>query len=333
VDALHDHRQLERRQPDVEAEVGQVPPAARGVLAEHLRLARVAGRLRRQPSAPELTQPLVDQQQADVGQRVRDRGHLPVDHGGDLIVHPDQHVVQPVVTVHDRGRPVGGLAGGQPVVQLVDPGELPAARGVQLLLPPPDLPGQEPLRPPERLQPHRPVVDGMQVSERADQALGDGPGAVRTRSRHLLGSPVGDAVHPRHHVERRAQHAGVLAQRIRRGHWHAGVAQRADHLELAPHVVRRGQHVPQRRAAHHPGAGAVPDLVRQVRLAPGEQLRRQCPRQWATHLAGARLLEPAGEPLQVKPRNFAHQGPPPDSEFPTRRQSVSRRRRGPASAR
>jgi hypothetical protein len=44
VDALHDHRQLERRQPDVEAEVGQVPPAARGVPVQHVRLARVAGR-------------------------------------------------------------------------------------------------------------------------------------------------------------------------------------------------------------------------------------------------------------------------------------------------
>jgi hypothetical protein len=329
VDALHDHGQLERRQRDVEAEVGQVPSAARGVPLQHLRLARVAGRPRGQQPVTELPQPLVDQQQADVGQRVGDRGHLPVHHGGELIVGPDQHVVQPVVAVHDRGRPAIGRVRGQQVMQLVDPGDLPAARGVQLLLPPPDLPGQEPLRPSERLQPHRPVVDGMQVSERVDQPLGDGPGAGRPDRRHLLRRPVGDAVHSRHHVERRAQHVGVLAQRVRRGDRHARVAQRADHLVLTPHVVRRGQHVPERWAAHHPGAGPVADLIRQVRLAPGEQP----PRQRAADLTRARVREPASEPLQVQARNVAHQRPPPDLEFPTRRRSVSRRRRGPASAR
>jgi hypothetical protein len=305
VDALHDHRQLERRQRDVEAKVGQVAPAARGVPVQQVRLARVAGRARCQQPVTELAEPVVDQQQADVGQRVRDRGHLPVHDGGDLVVGPDQQVVQPVVAVHDGGRPVIGRARGQQGVQFVDPGDLPAARGVQLLLPPADLPGQEPLRPAERLQPHRPVVDGVQRSERVDHPPGDGPGAIRPERGHHARGPVGRAGHRRHHVERRPQHAGVLTQPVRQRHRHAGVAQRADHLELAPHVVRGGQHVPQRRPAHHPRAGPVGDPVRQVRLAPGEQLTPERP----ADLAGARDGEPPREPRQVQARNIAHVRP------------------------
>ena len=58
-----------------------------------------------------LGQVLVDDQQPDVGERVAQRRHLPVDDGGDAVERGREHDVgQPVVAVHDRRAPTARAA-------------------------------------------------------------------------------------------------------------------------------------------------------------------------------------------------------------------------------
>ena len=65
-----------------------------------------------QPGRQEVTlqrKGVVDRQQSDIGQRVAEGGHLPVDDGGDAAeVRAVDDVGQPVVAVHDAG---SGLPG------------------------------------------------------------------------------------------------------------------------------------------------------------------------------------------------------------------------------
>jgi len=62
----------------------------------------------------------VDHQQADVGEWVAERAELPIDDCRHLALGGEDHVVQPVVAVDDRRRPLRGDAAGQRVVDLVD---------------------------------------------------------------------------------------------------------------------------------------------------------------------------------------------------------------------
>ena len=77
------------------------------------------------------------------------------------------------------------------------------------------------------------------------------------------------------HLERRAEHRFVVAQRDRAGHRHRGIGQRGDHLVLARHVMRRRRQPMQWRAAQHPLRRVVADQEGQVGTAPGNQVRRQ----------------------------------------------------------
>ena len=67
-------------------------------------------------------------------------------------------------------------------------------------------------------------------------------------------------------------HVRVGAEQHGARHRHRAVGQRAEHPVLAAHVVRGGQHVPERRPAQHP---AVAQLVGEVRPAAGDQARGQ----------------------------------------------------------
>ena len=98
---------------------------------------------------------------------------------------------------------------------------------------------------------------------------------ARPRGLELGGEPVRRPLHPLHHVERGAEHVGVLAQGVRRGHRDVGRQERRHHPVLAGHVVRGRQHVTERRPAHDPPVLAVGDLVGEVGLAAGDHLRTQ----------------------------------------------------------
>ena len=64
----------------------------------------------------------VDDQQADVGERVAERAELPVDDRRHLAGGREDHVVEPVVAVDDRRRPLLGDAGREAAVDLVTSG-------------------------------------------------------------------------------------------------------------------------------------------------------------------------------------------------------------------
>jgi hypothetical protein len=169
VDALKDHGQLEAAKRHVVADAGQVPAGQFRVPGGQLGPGEESrhGRDRR-PDAD--VQPLrigrigpVDEGQAQVGQRVAERGHLPVHdrrhpwlrglrilriRRAPLIplIQRDEHVVQPEVPVDQRVITVIGQAGGEPFHQPVVTRHLPRRRQLPLPLPAGQLPGQVPLR-------------------------------------------------------------------------------------------------------------------------------------------------------------------------------------------
>jgi Transposase DDE domain len=124
-----------------------------------------------------------------------------------------------------------------------------------------------------------------------------GPEAASSHRRGPRRTPArapGAAQHPR-----RPRHWHRLAAR----HPRAGAPRGAgDDPVLAAHVVRGRQHVPQRRPAHHPAAGAVAHLLGQVGSAAGQQPSPQRP----GHRSRAGPFEPRGEPRQVQSRYRRH---------------------------
>ena len=201
---------------------------------------------------------------------------------GDLFILADSHL-----QAHARG---------EQRVQLVGAFERAAVRGVELLLPAAHLPLEEPLGPAEVGETHRERVHGVQRGERLDRAPGDRAGALRAERGELGGGAVRRPVHALHHVELRADHGLVLAQREGPGHGHGRVAQGRHHAVLPRHVVGGGEHVAQGRPADDPLLVPVADDVGEVRLAA----RDERPGQRAGHLARAGLLEELPEAVEVE---------------------------------
>ncbi|TWH69118.1 hypothetical protein JD77_04120 [Micromonospora olivasterospora] len=241
----------------------------------------------------------VRQQQPEIGQRIAQRGHLPVEHRPHRHrVDGGQEVVEPEVAVHDpsRVRPLGH-GGGERVAQLVDARQRAAAGLVELRGPAADLPAEEAVGAAEVGQPDRRGVDRVQGGERVHHGQGQLaalPGGqrvgLRPAAEHLAG-------HPLHEVERGADHVGVGAVQQRRGHRHGGGGQGRDDPVLPGHVVRGGQHVPERGAAQHHLVIAGAQQVRQVRLASGDQ---PGPQRRGGQLRAA-PGQVRGEPVEVQP--------------------------------
>ena len=78
---------------------------------------------------------LVGEQHRDIGQRIAQRAHLPVEHSGDLVRVVDQDVVEAVVAVHDRAVAGGWDVGVELGDELVHARELAAGGCRELLLP------------------------------------------------------------------------------------------------------------------------------------------------------------------------------------------------------
>src|SRR6266508_1716603 len=309
VDAFEDRGELVRREAEVEAEPRQVAVAAGRVAGDDLLLAEEARSRARvgHGSAPQdVAEPVVDQHQPEVGERVAERGHLPVEDGRRLVVGVDQHVVQAVVAVHDAGGRLRRHVGGEAGVQLLRGGEVTAVRRVELLLPPGDLTGEVALRAAEVGQADARRLDRVQGGQGVDQPLRDRPGPLRPERGELRGPAVRRTRHPLHHVERRTEHGVVPAQRVRRGHGHVGVLERRHDAVLAHHVVRGREHVPQRWASDDPGLLPVAHLVGQVGLPARDETRGGLAPD-----AGHRRTEPGREAVQVEARELLlslHQG-------------------------
>lgn len=238
----------------------------------------------------------VHHEQAEVGQRVAERRHLPVEDGPDPVVGADQGVVQAIVAVYDGGRGGGGQFPAERGVQFVDAGQLAVAGGVQLLAPAAQLPVEEALGAPEVAQADGPRVHGVQFDERVDEAEDGRPGALGAQRRELFGRAVRGALDVLHDVEGRPDHRVVLAEQHGLGYRNGCRVQGADHPVLALHVVRGGQHMTQRGPADDPAPRAVRDDVRQVRAAaldePGFER--------SVHQTRPLAVEMAAQPVEVE---------------------------------
>ena len=222
---------LNAREADVEAEARTGRGRARGVPLDHLVLAEEAGRRRRvgrrRPSPASVAEPLVDHQQREVGERVAERGHLPVEHRGDPVVARRRARCR--AGSRRARRPVARLERARAAAAARAARRSPAGRGC----------ARRPAACPSGCscrarkpsgRPKSAEADGRGVDRRAGRpacrrGARDASGCARRRAARAP-RPCGTAypVDELHHVERRADHRVVLAQRVRRGHRHRGVA-------------------------------------------------------------------------------------------------------------
>ena len=180
-------------------------------------------------------------QVAEVGQRVADRGHLPVEHRRQPRgrVGGEDRVAQPVVAVHDRRRAGARHVLGQPAADALDRGDL--ARLVQLPQPAeaPQLALQVAARLAEALQAHRLPVHGVDLDERVDQLLGD-PRALR-RACPARAAPRTRSPRPRCAPSRRTGSRSPPGPRTPRAPRARARACRSGPSAGAPRAARRGR--------------------------------------------------------------------------------------------
>ena len=125
---------------------------------------------------------------------------------------------------------------------------------VVLPAPPLELPLDVPLVPRQVPEPHRVGVDVVQRGQRVGHVVPDRTPGGDVERRLRLGRAAQDvALDELHHVEGALVDRLVGAEAHGDGDRDAGGAERVDQAVLARHVVRRGQHVVQRRAAQGPG--------------------------------------------------------------------------------
>ena len=233
----------------------------------------------------------------EVGERVAERRHLPVEDGGEPHRRHgrEQHVAEPEVAVHDGRRRRLGAVGGQPARDAVERRELTRA----VALPQPgearELALEVAVRAAEALEAGRAPVDRVEGDERVDERRAH-RAAVRLgveRRRHRLVDH--DPVDPLHHVERRADHGVVVARGQHPRHGRATL-ERAQHARLAQHVVRAGRQRAARRAAEHEVRAVAAQRERDVRVAVADRRDLRLAR------AEAVRVEPGHERLEDEQR-------------------------------
>ena len=254
----------------------QVGAGPRGVAFGQVGAGREAGlhgRRRRQRRSRVSWLAPVEQEQAEVGQRLPQGGQLPVQHGLHRRRHllAQQGVVDPEVPVHDRSPGPPGRFGAQQAAEFVDRRHLAALGPLPLVAPPAHLPLPQARGPAVTGQANRVRVDGVQVGQRVDQDVGDGaplPGRLRPAGRQGAADDV--PVDLLHHVEGHADQVACVLEQDGR-HRHGGARQRPLHPGLPAHVVRPRQQRPVRRPAQHRLARVTAQNERQVRLAAGDK--------------------------------------------------------------
>ena len=187
------------------------------------------------------------------------------------------------------------------------PRRWPAARGLRVLplrRPPLHLALDVAVALGEVAEADRVDVDGVQIGEHVDEVLARRTAKLDRQLLRLLDAVEHDAVDVAHHVERRTVDGLVGAQPERRRHRHVGLADGGDDPVLAGHVVRRGQHVTERRAAQHElravGAG---DPEGQVGAAAGDELELER-RDRTVDVLG----EPVGDSLPIDAGGITWEG-------------------------
>ena len=216
--------------------------------------------------------------------------------------------------MYDAAAALGREGGGQPAAQLLEVGHIARLDPRQLLAEASYLALQVALRFAEVAQPYLGRRDRVQVDEDVDELVG-GAAALRLiePSRELRAIGGHKPLNVLHDVERRVVDPGVLTQRDRARHRDVRGGQRRDYSELALHIVRRGLHVGERRAAEHPGLLLRMDAVGEVGASVADNLGPQLIN------GGDVRPEPGSQPLEVYAGDAtAHRATPPLSMPPPR---------------
>ena len=206
--------------------------------------------------------------------------------------------------MHDPWRRLHRQRRVEAAAQLLDARQLTRFRRLPLLPPAPHLAAKKAIGVPKAGEADLVGVDGVQLQQGLDE--GRRHRAPRfDRVGKLGGQRVADdvAVDPLHHVEPRADHRFVLAERDHLRHGNPGAPQGREHPVLARHVVRRGKHMRGRGTADDEAAPCVFHDVGEIRAAAGD------------HLTAQRAIEPSDprsqvtlERIEVEPGRRGHCG-------------------------
>ena len=178
----------------------------------------------------------------------------------------EDHVVEPVVAVHDRNALLFRHGLRQPFHQLFEFGNMLGFGRAILLGPAIDLAGKIIAGFSEIAETDRFGIVGVQFCQRLDLAGEDLAPRFRRLARQRR-IPEHPALFHRHDVEVSADHAVVGAQRIGFCDRKTLLAERGDDAEFAVDRVRRRQQFAERPAAHHIGSPGRIEPVGRVGLA------------------------------------------------------------------
>ena len=209
----------------------------------------------------------------------------------------EDHVVEPVVAVDDRRRPLLGDPGRETLVDLVDGRQLAGLGLLPLTLPAPELPLDVGLLASQVAEPDLVGIDLVDRDQRVDDALADRPPLVLVELLGVLGGAQDRPLDEPHHVEGRAVHRFVLAEADDGRHRDGRVLKRGDHAVLASHVVGGAEALAERRAAERPGVpGGVADPEGEVGAPAGDPIE-------ARAAAGPRGRSPRTSPRPRRGRS------------------------------
>ena len=217
-------------------------------------------------------------------------------------MHIGEAVAEAVVAVCDRHALLHRHAVTQQPRDLVDGGKFTGLRVLPLRAPPFHLSLDVALALGEVTETDGVDVDGMEVGQHVDEVMAGAHLRCGRQQMGLLRSIEHHTVDETHHVEGCSDHRLVGAQSERGRHRHTGGAHGGDDAVFARHVVRRGEHMPQRRTTQHEtGAVGTGDPEREVRSPSGDEVERE--RRHGTINVG---LQPRGDPFDVDALHGRH---------------------------
>jgi len=276
--ALENADQPEQVIAEIPVQIGQIPAPGAGTVERNRLVERrdAGGREIRagEPRMPVDRQHPLHREICEIRQWVADGGELPIQHGADLAARSGHEIVEPEVAMHDGGARLFGDRAGQPRDQPLHRRDLRRLCGPVLPDPAVDLPGEEVARSAEVGEPQCRVIEAVQPRQRADGVLIDGTPftGLQVRQRAVPGDAALDQFH---HVEGRADHARVAAERQRPRHGEASRMQRRDEPIFAIDRVGGRQQRSERLAPQHAGTACGRDPIGGVRLTAREFLDLQ----------------------------------------------------------
>lgn len=208
----------------------------------------------------------IHHQQAQIRHRVSERADLPIENGDDVSRWIDHAVVESVVPVDERGRPLVGYASEEFIVYSVDTGQVASLLLVPLAVPALELSGDVPLVTTEVCQTdigRRHCVDRR---HRVHDRLTCPPTGTWLEV-SLRGLAVADdqTVDEFHDIERNGVDRRVVAESECRCDRHDSSPQGVDDAELASHVMGAGEHMAQwRTSKNQPSAIGACHLEREI---------------------------------------------------------------------